>query len=328
MFLVSLETSLHQSSQLTMSGKTTRFIITCVFVALPAALGATQHDVQAATTNEEPSLSLKKNGDVTWTPSVRGISKYTFNLPQYGVVEAIRFEDTASLFYLSDIKEREFSVIEDLGPFIDITLSPQNNSIALRWPVSRRAFSGIKITDSDGLNASVTGSVIASATAHSIHQLGLELGEEIDLEVSGAKLGLGETSEQFYLITASSLAAQEYSISYGQRYWQAIGDLDAAWAVGSNAGDLFAVFQLEKNFGTGSTFLRLSTEYNSSPKFEIGLQINFNGGVLGDWRIVTSNSAIRNAAINEQSLGKHRYLALPPKWTDTITPRSLSTVSD
>ena len=138
-----------------MSGKTTRFIITCVFVALPAALGATQHDVQAATTNEEPSLSLKKNGDVTWTPSVRGISKYTFNLPQYGVAEAIRFEDTASLFYLSDIKEREFSVIEDLGPFIDITLSPQNNSIALRWPVSRRAFGLPPHTRDPGLRESL-----------------------------------------------------------------------------------------------------------------------------------------------------------------------------
>lgn len=311
-----------------MSGNTKSFIMTCVLVALPAALGATQHDVQAAKSDEEPSLSLKKNGDLTWTPSVRGISKYTFNLPQYGVAEAIRFEDTASLFYLSDIKEREFTVIEDLGPFIDITLSPQSNSIELRWPVSRRAFSGIKVTDRDGLNAYVTGNVITSTTAHSIHQLGVELGEEIEIEVTGTKLNLGESSEQFYQVTASSLDDQRYSVSYGQRYWQAVGDLDAAWVIGSDAGDLFAVFQFEKNFGSTSAFLRLSTEYNSPPKFEIGLQINFDGGVLGDWRIVASNSANRNDAINEQSLGKHRYLALAPKWTDTITPRSLSNVSD
>ena len=311
-----------------MSGNTKRFIMTCVLVALPAALGATQHDVQAAKSDEEPSLSLKKNGDLTWTPSVRGISKYTFNLPQYGVAEAIRFEDTASLFYLSDIKEREFTVIEDLGPFIDITLSPQSNSIELRWPVSRRAFSGIKVTDRDGLNAYVTGNIITSTTAHSIHQLGVELGEEIEIEVTGTKLNLGESSEQFYQVTASSLDDQRYSVSYGQRYWQAVGDLDAAWVIGSDADDLFAVFQLEKNFGSTSALLRLSTEYNSPPKFEIGLQINFDGGVLGDWRIVASNSANRNDAINEQSLGKHRYLALAPKWTDTITPRSLSNVSD
>lgn len=311
-----------------MSGNTKRFIMTCVLVALPAALGATQHDVQAAKSDEEPSLSLKKNGDLTWTPSVRGISKYTFNLPQYGVAEAIRFEDTASLFYLSDIKEREFTVIEDLGPFIDITLSPQSNSIELRWPVSRRAFSGIKVTDRDGLNAYFTGNVITSTTAHSIHQLGVELGEEIEIEVTGTKLNLGESSEQFYQVTASSLDDQRYSVSYGQRYWQAVGDLDAAWVIGSDADDLFAVFQLEKNFGSTSALLRLSTEYNSPPKFEIGLQINFDGGVLGDWRIVASNSANRNDAINEQSLGKHRYLALAPKWTDTITPRSLSNVSD
>lgn len=302
--------------------------MTCVLVALPAALGATQHDVQAAKSDEEPSLSLKKNGDLTWTPSVRGISKYTFNLPQYGVAEAIRFEDTASLFYLSDIKEREFTVIEDLGPFIDITLSPQSNSIELRWPVSRRAFSGIKVTDRDGLNAYVTGNVITSTTAHSIHQLGVELGEEIEIEVTGTKLNLGESSEQFYQVTASSLDDQRYSVSYGQRYWQAVGDLDAAWVIGSDADDLFAVFQLEKNFGSTSALLRLSTEYNSPPKFEIGLQINFDGGVLGDWRIVASDSANRNDAINEQSLSKHRYLALAPKWTDTITPRSLSNVSD
>jgi len=302
--------------------------MTCVLVALPAALGATQHDVQAARSDEAPSLSLKKNGDLTWTPSVRGISKYTFNLPQYGVAEAIRFEDTASLFYLSDIKEREFTVIEDLGPFIDITLSPQSNSIELRWPVSRRAFSGIKVTDRDGLNAYVTGSLITSTTAHSIHQLGVELGEEIEIEVTGTKLNLGESSEQFYQVTASTLDDQRYSVSYGQRYWQAVGDLDAAWVIGSDADDLFAVFQLEKNFGSTSAFLRLSTEYNSPPKFEIGLQINFDGGVLGDWRIVASNSANRNDAINEQSLGKHRYLALAPKWTDTISPRSLSNVSD
>jgi len=311
-----------------MSGNTKRFIMTCVLVALPAALGATQHDVQAAKSDEEPSLSLKKNGDLTWTPSVRGISKYTFNLPQYGVAEAIRFEDTASLFYLSDIKEREFTVIEDLGPFIDITLSPQSNSIELRWPVSRRAFSGIKVTDRDGLNAYVTGNVITSTTAHSIHQLGVELGEEIEIEVTGTKLNLGESSEQFYQVTASSLDDQRYSVSYGQRYWQAVGDLDAAWVIGSDADDLFAVFQLEKNFGSTSALLRLSTEYNSPPKFEIGLQINFDGGVLGDWRIVASDSANRNDAINEQSLSKHRYLALAPKWTDTITPRSLSNVSD
>ena len=302
--------------------------MTCVLVALPAALEATQHDLQAASSDEEPSLSLKKNGDLTWTPSVRGISKYTFNLPQYGVAEAIRFEDTASLFYLSDIKEREFTVIEDLGPFIDITLSPQSNSIELRWPVSRRAFSGIKVTDRDGLNAYVTGNVITSTTAHSIHQLGVELGEEIEIEVTGTKLNLGESSEQFYQVTASSLDDQRYSVSYGQRYWQAVGDLDAAWVIGSDADDLFAVFQLEKNFETTSAFWRLSTEYNSPPKFEIGLQINFDGGVLGDWRIVASNSANRNDAINEQSLGKHRYLALAPKWTDTITPRSLSNVLD
>ena len=311
-----------------MSGKIRALVFTSVLAVLPSMLGAAQHDAQMALSRKEPSLSLKENGDVSWTPSVKGVSKYTFHLPQYGVAEALRFDDTAALFYLSDIKEHKFTAVEDLGPFIDITLTPKSNSFELRWPVSQLAFAGIKITDRDRLNASLTGSMITSSTTHSIYQLGLELGEEIDIEVSGTKLNLGETSEQFYLVTASSLDEQKYSMSYGQRYWQAIGDLDAAWTIGSNAGDPFAMFQLEKDFGTGSAFLRLSTASNSSPEFKIGLEINFDVGVLGDWHIAASNSAIRNAASNDQSLGKHRHLALPPKWTDAITPRNLRDVGN
>ena len=311
-----------------MSDKLKTLVLTGIFAALPFMLGAAHHEGHTETFHKKSSLTLKENGDVSWTPSARGLSKYSLILPKDGVAEALRFNDTAALFYLSDIKEHEFTVVEDLGQFIDLTLTPTSNSIELRWPVSRRAFSGIKATDRSGLNAYFTGNVITSTTAHSIHQVGVELGEEIEIEVTGTKLNLGESSEQFYQVTASSLDDQRYSVSYGQRYWQAVGDLDAAWVIGSDADDLFAVFQLEKNFGTTSAVMRLSTEYNSPPKFEIGLQINFDGGVLGDWRIVASNYANRNDAINEQSLGKHRYLALAPKWNSTITPRSLSNVSD
>mgnify|MGYP005990735893 CR=1 FL=1 len=311
-----------------MSGKVRPLVFTSALAVLPSMLGAAQYDAQMAISHKEPGLTLERNGDVSWTPSVKGVSKYTFHLPQYGVAEALRFDDTAALFYLSDIQEHKLTVIEDLGPFIDLILTPKSNSLELHWPVSQLAFAGIKITDRDGLSASLTGSMITSSTTHSIHQLGLELGEEIDIEVSSTKLNLGETSEQFYLVTASSLDEQKYSMSYGQRYWQAIGDLDAAWAIGSSAGDPFAMFQLEKNLGTGSAFLRLSTASNSSPEFKIGLDINFDAGVLGDWHIAASNSAIRNAASNDQSLGKHRHLALPPKWADAITPRNLRDVGN
>lgn len=306
-----------------MSGKTKCLLSAAILAALPTMLGATQHKEPEATQENEPSLSLTKDGDVLWSPSSGGLSKYTFNLPKYGVAEAMRFEDTAALFYLSDISEHAFTVVENSGPLIDVQFTPEGNSIELSLPVSHRSFAGVKVSDNNKADVSITGNIIASTTAHSIHQVGVVFGEEIAIEVSGAKLDLGESSEQFYLATASSLDSQKYSISYGQRYWQAIGDFDAAWTVGSEAGNPFAMVQLEKDLGEANAFLRMSTQSNSSPKLEIGLQVYFDGESLGDWRVSASNSSIKKTAINDLSLDKHRHIGLAHQWISVITPEAL-----
>ena len=306
-----------------MSGKTKYLASAVILAALPSMLGAAQHEAPKASKEKKRSLSLTKDGDVLWTPSNGGLSKYAFNLPKYGVAEAMRFEDTAALFYLSEISEHEFTVVEYSGPLIEFQFTPKSNSLELSLPVSHRSFAGVKVSDNKEAHVSITGNIIASTTAHSIHQIGVEFGEEIAIEVSGAKLDLGESSEQFYLATASSLDSQKYSISYGQRYWQAIGDFDAAWTVGSEAGNPFAMVQLEKDLGEANAFLRMSTQSNSSPKLEIGLQVYFDGDSLGDWRVSASNSSIKKTAINDLSLGKHRHIGLADQWTSVITPEAL-----
>ena len=311
-----------------MYGKKKYLASAAILAALPSMLGAIQHDAPKADSQKKPSLSLTKDGDVLWKPSVRGLSKYTFNLPKYGVAEAMRFEDTAALFYLSDISEHEFTVIENSGPLIDMRFTHESNSLELSWPISHRSLAGIKFANNDELDVSITGNLIASTTANSIHQIGIEIGEEIEIDVSGAKLNLGESSEHFYLLTASSLDTQEYSISYGQRYWQAIGDFDTAWAVGSDAGTPYGMLQLEKKLGEANAFFRLSTQSNSSPKLEIGLQINFDGGALGNWRVSASNFSIKKTAIDGSSLSKHRHVSLAPNWMSVVTPQALRDLYD
>lgn len=296
-----------------------------VLATLCFILAAAGAPLGQATADSKAILSPNNGGNLIWEPTARGLSNYSVVIPQDAIERAMRHEDTSALFYLSDISENDLKVSEGTSPWGSLWLARNQAFLDIHWPASELAYVGLQLehTSKDNLNISATVNAIMASTNHSMHEIGLSMGEEIRLEAIGAVLKLGGMSEQFYVASFSSQGASSHSISYGQRYFEALRKIDFAWAVGTEGRDAFSSAQIEGDAGAARGFLRLTARENTSPILDVGLKFRLQRGRLGNWHVSASSRKKLNTALDGPSLTDHNRAGLIRSWARDVTLKAL-----
>ena len=219
-----------------MCGKTF-VIVSAGLVTATTALHALEDNPKAESKLPEVFVT-DTEGNITWQPTAGGLNKYKIVLPRAGISQAIKYQDTSELFYLSEVLESSFVNSSSPEHLVDLSLTPALSSVKLNWPISDIFSAKIQLNYGDGakLSYSISGSIITSATPYRYNNVGLSLGDQNELTVNGSILNIGETSEQFYAASISDTYSSRYSASYGQRNWNSLGDFNTAWAIGRADG--------------------------------------------------------------------------------------------
>ena len=307
-----------------MCGKTF-VIIAAGLITATTVLNASEDDP-----SEESKLPkvlvTDMEGNITWQPTADGLNKYKIVLPRAGISQAIKYQDTSELFYLSEVLENSFVNSSSPKHWVDLSLTPALSSVKLHWPISDIFSAKIQLNYGDGakLSYSISGSMITSATPYRYNNVGLSLGDQNELTVNGSILNIGETSEQFYAASISDIHSSRYSASYGQRNWNALGDLNTAWAIGRADGVGFASFQLERDINQSLGFVRLTTKSGTSPQLDLGMRYNLGGAKNSNWRVLVSSNEDGYSALDGPSLGAHRRVNLSNLWRPIVTIDALS----
>ena len=310
-----------------MYDRTVTFIIVGVLGVAAAALNAADND------RKEVPRHLKKmvadeNGNLVWQPTKNGLNKYKVILPRAGISQAIQYEDTSELFYLSEIPEDALNVNSNSRPWGEFLLTPTLNLLSINWPISKMSYGGLQLDydDTTKLSPSISGHMIAASTPYSYHDVGFSFGNKVELTATGTFLSMGESSEHFYGISVSNLRASNYSISYGQRWWDTFGEFNTAWLAGNANGDSFASVQLEKDIKNGFWFMRFTSQSGTQPRLDLGIQHNLSGAKFGDWRMIMSSTKNINSVLDGPSLATHRRIKLQDSWRTKVTVEAIRSV--
>ena len=277
--------------------------------------------VSAEETKSLPALVLKNveyskelNEPIIWEPVSDRLSRYSLSLPTHGILEAIQYQDTASLFYLSHVDDAGLSLEKDQGGSLDLYVTPKRSHFSYRHPLSP-SWSlnvGVKLVGDD--ISPLVGGEFRYITSHrGLQQSAVNLSDsEFDGFFSHTKLNSRENLEKIWAI---SLNENKKRFGYGLRWFDFIKEDDLLVEFGLNNKDPVFGFQLERSFNATTAYAGILTQLNSKKaQAFLGMKFEFSNNT--NVKLESENSLISGSA---QSLSTLRRAALPSLWRSRIS---------
>ena len=282
--------------------------------------------------NEETrSRSLQRGGDgsVTWTPTPSGRQRFQYVLPQAAIREALRYHDTASLFYLSRSTEMPIRAVPSRMPNFSVAAAKNGRSARAEWAISHQHWVGLGVSESpNGADWTLTLKANVRPDLAGVTTLSAELGALNIYTIEHSKLGINENSETLFHGSVSDEDKGRLSLSYGQRFWDVISGLDVAWAAGVDQEDPFAAVQLERRINRATGALRLTQKSNASLSVGVGITWAFGGGHRGRWEGGVTHFENTRSALDVRSMGELRRGYLSTLWKQEVTVEALRELAD
>ena len=182
----------------------------------------------AQETRLSPVLNLSEisdniqNASLAWKPNIFGLSRYNFNLPKYGIQEAVKYNDASALFYLSDIEDEGVS-LENSHSYFNLAANLENFSLEYTLPITPENSISLGSVRDDGFETYLsftTKTVSATSGLHSFSAVFSK--DDFGVSYSGVSLSHDELYESFW----KASTREDKSLLIGRRWFDAIKDLD------------------------------------------------------------------------------------------------------
>lgn len=289
-----------------------RFWIICAGAIATSAAYA-EAPVRLYLENISLGTEVRTDDAILWRPVVDGISRYQLRLPESSVEDAIKFEDTSALFYMSQKNDPGLQLVRQHTGNVNITITPdhtittythsltpalsyyvgaqvETENIRQLFGASWRTITGY--TQLDQLNAGFDRNVVNFSWTRS-------------------ELSSDEHSERLYSISSD---AGNLQASYGKRWFDLFRRTDVLAEIGIDEASLVIGTQLEHNLGSAVGFVGAVGNLSSG-------KTNLIMGMRYALRERTEIKATTNtelASDNVQSLKSLRGAALPSHWRRSV----------
>ena len=64
---------------------------------------------------------------IIWRPAVDGLTRYQLRLPRSGVRDALKYQDSSALFYMSQTSDLGLQLVRDQAGEIRISVTPEHS---------------------------------------------------------------------------------------------------------------------------------------------------------------------------------------------------------
>ena len=254
------------------------------------------------------------NEPIVWRPISDQLSRFTLTLPSYGVHDAIKYQDTTSLYYLSNVEDSGLSLAKDIDGTFDFYLNPELSVYQYHHPITPAISlsAGAKF-DGDEHMPILAGEYRSIRGDLTFQKHYLEISDSfVNLMMERTELNPNENLEEIWSI---SLSPNHTRVSYGWRWFEVIGKENLLAEISFFDEDLVFGWQIERVFDTTTGFLgSLTNTVSRETEAFWGIRYDFARGseilVESDHRLLT-NSA--------QSLAVLRGSALPDLWRSNVS---------
>jgi hypothetical protein len=286
-----------------------------VFSLLFANVGLAESAVSlrlgdTANTNGEANSS----DPIIWEPRVNGLSRFSLTLPHDGIKDAIRYEDTSSLFYTSLKNDEGLKVIGPERSRITLNMTPNDFLLGFEGNFTPQ-FSyivGTNIDDTD-LGPQINLKYRAISGPLSLDRYNASFNED-NAGVIWSRTGL-INDEDAELLRSLGVGTNGLIAGLGMRKFEVLGSNDAAADLQLRNHELTFSTQIERYIGKGFGYLGLATNVITGKiKIQLGLRISLEETVNLHF---SKKSPSENLVA--PSLKGLRRKTLPALWRSNVT---------
>jgi hypothetical protein len=266
--------------------------------------------VDTANTTREANFS----GLIIWEPGVNGLSRFSLTLPHDGIQDAIRYEDTSSLFYTSLTHDKGLKVTGPERSGITLNMTPNNVLLGYEG-IFNPQFSylfGANLDDSE-LRPQLNLNYRAVFGPLSLDRYNASFNEDSSHVIwSRTSLINGDKAE---LLRSLGVGTDGLIAGLGLRRFEFIEGNDAAADLQLRSDELTISAQIERYFGKGFGYLGLSTNVITGKiKIQLGLRISLDETV----HLHFSKTSPSENLVTPSLKGLRRK-ALPALWRSSVT---------
>lgn len=287
----------------------TSFLIT-TFASFAASEIRSQNTVGTEVTQDTHTLSEP----VVWKPSLHGLTRFTLTLPHQGIHEALIYQDTASLFYLSSVVDNGIALAKHDNPSLEILLKAETSSFHYRqdFTPALSLSVGTRFERNETLPL-LGGKFRWVAGRNSLQQNSILLSDtDLHLFSSYAKLSPDEQTEEIWSL---SLGLGQERVSYGYRWFDIVRNDSLIAEVGLIDEELVLGWQFEHYFEFLTAYFGSLTN-TASHRTETFWGVRHNFGTKSEIRIEHGPDLLSGST---QSLRSLRKMLLPNAWRSNLT---------
>ena len=259
------------------------------------------------------AYTLSNDQPLIWTPTSNNLSRYTLKLPELGVKEAIQYQDTASLFYLSQMNDGGLSLLKNETGTFKFRVAPKQSQMQYQHALTQALAVniGIKVEEGD-LTPRVAGEIRSVTGNQGLQQGSLGISKSsLDLYFAHTELNLSETHEKIWTL---SLHTDQLRFAYGRRWFDVIENGSLLAEIGLNNKDPILGVQLEQSYDDVTGYLGVLRNMRSGDT-EALLGIRYNFSNKANIQVESGGNLMTNSV---QSLHYLRRNTIPKLWRSQI----------
>ena len=250
---------------------------------------------------------------ILWQPEEAGLSRYQLRIPRSGVPNALKYQDSAALFYLSQKSDLGLHLLQTDPSQLSVSLTPEK-SITTYTQFLTPALSyhlGVEVTSD--LVEPLLGASWRSVSGHMQLDQTSATVRETDAELSWmrSQLKSDERSERLYSVSNQTGGV---TARLGTRWFDFFENADLLAEVGVDDDAFVVGAQFEQQLGSADAYVGAVRNF-SSGRADLVLGVKYGFGTDGSIAAATQTGLVSSGA---QSLKPLRRAALPQHWRDSV----------
>lgn len=252
-----------------------------------------------------------------WQPEIEGLIRYSLTFPTRSIEQALKYQDTSALYYLSRESDPGLGLIAPKNGTFDISYRGNAFQASYVQPFSEALSYHVGVNAENETASPIIGGHWRNISGHrQLDRIKAGLtGSSADLSWTRTALQSNENAERIYALSASE---NELQASFGTRWFDLFQKTDVLAEVSLNDQDLRLGAQLEHPFGSANGYVGISSTL-SSGQSDVVMGLRY---ALGENIKVNANDGPGLLSGAAPSLKALRRAALPRLWRENISLES------
>ena len=248
-----------------------------------------------------------------WRPAVDGLTRYQLHLPRSGVRDALKYQDSSALFYMSQTSDLGLQLVREQTGEIHFSVAPEHSSAKYTRSLTHELSYHLGVEFSSETARLSLGASWRNVTGHTQldQTTATRTGNTVNVSWTRTKLSSADHLERLYSVSSE---AGDFKARFGTRWFDFFQSADMLAEVGVD-GDAFVIgAQIEREIGSAEVFFgAVSNLASGNTDFSFGVEYQ-----LGKQTQVSA--ATRSGLISRevQSLKSLRRAALPRHWRESV----------